>query len=143
MLFKTMFEDTKYVPQVLKAADNETLVGQGVDMSGYEGVAFYVVALKGEVLDFAIKAQQDIDSAYGTVADLKDTSVAFSTTIAADGYTMLDIYRPTEQYVRPSVAVPNATAATPVAVIAVLYGGRNRPETNAGEIHVSPDEGTA
>lgn len=143
MLFKNMFESTKFVPQVLKAADNETLVGQGVDMSGYEGVAFYAYALKGEALDFAMKAQQDTDAAWGTVADLKDTSVAFSTTIAADASTMLDIYRPTEQYVRPSVAVPNASAATPVAVMAVLYGGRVQPESNAGELHTSPDEGTA
>ena len=56
---------------------------------------------------------------------------------------MLEIYRPTEQYVRPSIVVPNATAATSVAVIAILYGGRVRPEVNVGEIHVSPDEGTA
>lgn len=143
MLFKNMFEDTKFVPQVLKAADNETLVGQGVDMSGYEGVAFYAYALKGEALAFAMKAQQDTDSAWGTVADLKGTSVTFNTTIAEDGYTMLDIYRPTEQHVRPSLAVPNASTATPVAVIAILYGGRNRPESNVGELHSSPDEGTA
>ena len=143
MLFKNMFESCKYVPQVLKAADNETLVGQGVDMSGYEGVAFYAYALKGEALDFSMKAQQDTDSAFGTVADLKDTSVAFSTTVGADGYTMLDIYRPTKQYVRPSVAVPNAAAATPVAVIAVLYGARYQPLSNDGKLHTSPDEGTA
>ena len=143
MLFKNMFESTKLVPQVLKAADNETLVGAGVDMSGYEGVAFYVVALKGEALNFAIKAQQARVSDYSDAADLKDTSVVFATTIGADGSTMLDIYRPTEQYVRPSIAVPNAAAATPVAVIAVLYGGRIQPESNAGELHSSPDEGTA
>lgn len=143
MLFKNMFESTKFVPQVLKAADNETLVGAGVDMSGYEGVAFYAVALKGEALNFAIKAQQAQVSDYSDAADLKDTSVAFATTIGADGSTMLDIYRPTEQYVRPSIAVPNAAAATPVAVIAVLYGGRIQPESNAGELHSSPDEGTA
>ena len=143
MLFKTMFEDTKVVPQVIKAADNETLLGSGVDMAGYEGVAFYVLALKGEALDFTIKAQQAQVSDYSDAADLKDTAVAFSTTVGADGSTMLEIYRPTEQYVRPSIGVPNATAATPVAVIAILYGGRVRPEVNVGEIHVSPDEGTA
>ncbi len=143
MLFKNMFESTKFVPQVLKAADNETLVGQGVDMSGYEGVAFFAYALKGEALAFAMKGQQDTDSAWATVADLEGTSVAFNTTIAADGSTMLDIYRPTEQYVRPSVAVPNAAAATPVAVMAILYGGRVQPESNSGELHTSPAEGTA
>jgi hypothetical protein len=143
MLFKTMYEDTKVVPQVIKAADNETLVGAGVDMSGYEGVAFYVLALKGEALNFTIKGQQDTDPAFGTVQDLEGTSVAFATAVGTDGATMLDIHRPAKQYVRPSIAVPNAGAATPVACIAILYGGRYRPETNAGELHVSPAEGTA
>ncbi len=143
MLFKTLFEDTKFVPQVIKAADNETLVGSGVNMAGYEGVAFYAFALKGEALNFTIKAQQDSDPGYGTVQDLKSTSVAFSTAVGQDGSTMLEIYRPTEQYVRPSIAVPNAAVATPIAVIAILYGGRMRPESNPGEIHVSPDEGVA
>jgi hypothetical protein len=143
MLFKNMFEDTKFVPQVIKAADNETLVGQGVDMAGYEGVAFFVLALKGEALNFTMKAQQDNDAAWGTVQDLKDTSVAFATAVGTDGSAMLDIYRPQEQYVRPSIAVPNGTNPVPVAVIAVLYGGRFRPESNVGELHVSPDEGTA
>lgn len=143
MLFKNMYEDTKVVPQVIKAADNETLVGSGVDMAGYEGVAFYAIALKGEALDFIMKGQQAQQSNYSDVADLKGTAVQFSTAVGVDGYTMLDIYRPTEQYVRPSVAVPNATAATPIAIIAILYGGRMRPESNPGELHSSPDEGTA
>ena len=143
MLFKTMFEDTKFVPQVIKAADNETLLGSGVDMAGYEGVAFYALALKGEALNFTIKAQQAQVADYSDAVDLKDTSVAFSTAVGTDGSTMLEIYRPTEQFVRLSIAVPNAGAATPIAVIAILYGGRFRPEVNAGEIHVSPDEGTA
>lgn len=143
MLFKNMFEDTKFVQQVIKAADNETLNGVGVDMAGYEGVAFFVTALKGEALDFAIKAQQAAVSDYSDAADLKGTSTAFSTTVGADGSTMLDIYRPQEQYVRPVITVPNAAAATPVSVIAILYGGRFRPESNAGELHSSPDEGVA
>jgi hypothetical protein len=143
MLFKDMFESCKHVPQVIKAADNETLNGAGVDMAGYEGVAFFVQALKGEALNFSIKVQQAEESDYSDAADLKDTSVAFATTVGADGYTMLDVYRPTERYVRPVVTVPNASAATPVSVIAIQYGARFQPVSNDGELHTSPDEGTA
>ncbi len=142
-MFHNLFEDTKHVPQVIKAADNETLTGAGVDTSGYQGVAFFVQALKGEALNFAVKAQQAEVSDYSDAADLEGTSVAFATTVGADGSTMLCVHNPTERYVRPIVTVPNASAATPVSVIAVLYGGRYRPESNSGELHVSPDEGTA
>lgn len=143
MLFNNAFEDLKHVPQVIKDADNETLNGAGVDMSGYEGVAFFVQALKGEALDFSIKAQQAAVSDYSDAADLAGSAVAFSTTVGADGSTMLVVHRPTERYVRPVVTVPNATAATPVSVIAVQYGGRYRPDSNSGELLSSPDEGTA
>jgi hypothetical protein len=143
MLFKNVFESCKRVPQVIKAADNETLNGAGVDMSGYEGVAFTVLALKGEALNFTIKAQEADESDFSDAADLAGTSVAFSTAVGTDGYAMLDIFRPQKQYVRPVVVVPNATAATPVSVEAIQYGGRFQPETNTGELHTSPDEGTA
>ena len=143
MLFNNMFEDTKRTPQIIKDADNETLNGAGVDMSGYEGVAFTAFALKGEALNFTMKAQQADLSDYSDADDLEGTSVAFSTAVGTDGYTMLVVHRPTKRYVRPVVVVPNATAAKPVAVDAFQYGGKYRPETNTGELHTSPDEGTA
>ena len=142
-MFKNPNEDLKIDGQVIKAADNETLNGAGVDMSGYEGVTFVVHALKGEALNFSVKAQQAQVSDYSDAADLAGTAVAFTTAVGTDGFTTLTIHRPTDRYVRPVVTVPNAAAATPVSVVAIRYGGRYRPETNEGEIHVSPDEGTA
>lgn len=143
MDFHGVYHDIKVVPQVFKAADNETLNGAGVDTAGYEGVAFVAYALKGEALDFSIKAQQAAVSDYSDAADLAGTAETFSTTYVADAHAVLDIYRPIERYVRPVITVPNATAATPLAVIALLYGGRNLPESNTGEFHPSPAEGTA
>lgn len=143
MDFHSVYHDIKVVPQVIKAADNETLNGAGVDTAGYEGVAFVAYALKGEALDFSIKAQQAAVSDYSDAADLLGTAKTFSTTVGADAHAVLDIYRPEERYVRPVITVPNATAATPTAVIALLYGGRVHPESNTGEFHPSPAEGTA
>lgn len=142
-MFKNPNEDLKIDGQVIKAADNETLNGAGVDMSGYEGVTFVVHALKGEALNFSVKAQQAQVSDYSDAADLAGTAVAFTTAVGTDGFTTLTIHRPTDRYVRPVVTVPNAAAATPVSVVAIRYGGRYLPETNNGEIHMSPDEGTA
>ncbi|GAB4203596.1 MAG: hypothetical protein OHK0022_27910 [Roseiflexaceae bacterium] len=127
----------------LKAADNETLTGTTLDMQGYEGVAFVAVALKGEALDFSIKAQQGAASNMSDAADLAGTATTFSTTVGADATTVLEVYRPQERYVRAVVTVPNATAATPTAVLAIRYGPRVLPVSNAGEVHLSPAEGTA
>lgn len=139
-----VYLDKKYSVQTLKAADNETLTGTGVDMSGYEGVDFYVVALEGEALSFSIKAQQDSDAAFGTAADLLGTATTFTTTIPAKGEAVLRIHQPAERYVRPIITVPNANTATPVACVAVQYGARVLPYAQAlGELHVSPAEGTA
>ena len=130
--------------QALKAADDETLTGTGVDMLGYESVEFIAGALKGEALDFAMKAQQDSASNYGSAADLADTEVEFSTTVGADALALLDIHQPKERYVRPVITVPDASAATPTFCIAIRYNAKNKPVTNTvGELHVTPAEGTA
>jgi hypothetical protein len=124
--------------------DNETIVGTGVDMLGYQGVCFVATASKGEVAALTMKAQQDTASNFGTAADLKDTSVSLATAVNTDGFAILDIYLPLERYVRAEVVVPNVTTPVAVSVIAIRYGRDHTPETNSeGETHVSPVEGTA
>ena len=139
----SILKNCKLSIQSLKAADNESLTGAGVDMLGYDSVCFVPLALKGEALDFTIKAQQGTDSSFTDAADLVGTSVAFSTTIAADALSGLEIHQPRERYVRPVTAVPNATTATPVAVLAIQFNAKDLPQSNSGEVHVSPAEGTA
>lgn len=144
-MIRSIYHDTVVSVQVMKAADNEALNGVGVDMQGYDGVAFIASALKGEALDFSIKAQQAAESDYSDAADLAGTATTFSTTVGADAVAVLEIRSPGERYVRPVVTVPNATAATPTSVIAIKYRGQYLPETapTAGEYHVAPAEGTA
>lgn len=139
----SLIRNAKVAIQALKAADNETLTGSGVDMQGFDSVAFIVGALKGEALDFSIKAQQDTVSTFATAADLAGTATAFSTTIPADSLTVLEVHQPGERYVRPIITVPNAAAATPTFCVSVLFNAKDKPQTNAGELHVSPAEGTA
>jgi hypothetical protein len=142
-MLKSIYHDTLLAVEALKAdADDETLTGAGVDMQGFEGVAFILVAGLGEVAAWSMKAQQDTDSAFGTASDLEGTATALATAVATNAIAVLDIYQPRERYVRPVVAVPNITAVAAV-VISVRYGARTMPQTNVGEFHQSPAEGTA
>lgn len=136
--------DGKVTTEILKAADNETLNGIGVDMLGYNSVMFIAGALAGEALAFSLKAQQDTVVGFGSTADLKDTAVSFSTTTTLNGQAILDIHQPTERYVRPVVVVPDAAAATPVFCVAIRYNAKSKPVANSNvEQYITPAEGTA
>ena len=140
---ESLLKNSKISISALKVADNEALTGAIVDMQGFDSVAFIAGALEGEALNFSIKAQQDTDPAGGTMADLAGTAVTFATTIPAKGLTTLEIHQPGDRYVRPVVTVPNAGAATPTFCIAIQFNARDLPQVNAGELHLSPAEGTA
>mgnify|MGYP000877447474 CR=1 FL=1 len=143
-MIKSIYHDTKLTVLAVKVdADNETITGAGVDMSGFEGVAFVAVIGKGEVVTHSLKAQQDADSAFGTAADLAGTATAFATAVAADGMAVLDIYQPQERYVRPVLTVGNFGTARPAMILAIQYGAKVMPQSNVGEFHQSPAEGTA
>ncbi len=139
----SIFRDSKVSVQALKSADNESLTGTGVDMKGFDSVTFVVCALEGEALDFSIKAQQAAVSDFTGAADLAGTAKAFSTTISAKGLAVLEIVQPLERYVRPVITVPNANTATPTCCLAFQFNAKELPQTNVGELHVSPAEGTA
>jgi len=142
-MLNTIYYDGKVAIEALKSADNETLTGTGVDMSGYDVVEFIVGALEGEALSFSIKAQQAAVSDFSDAADLAGTAKAFATTLSAKGLAVLSIVKPQERYVRPVITVPNAASATPTFCVSVRHTARVSPQTNTGELHVGPDEGTA
>lgn len=139
----SILKDTLITVEAFKAdADNETLTGVGVDMQGFDRVTFVAIAKQGNVGSPTIKAQQDTDSAFGTAADLVGTSATFTTGASADGITSLEIVEPRERYVRAIATIPNWNAV-PVIVLAIRHCAREVPQANAGELHVSPAEGTA
>lgn len=119
-----------------------------LDMQGWEGVMF--IAGFGAITATAvtsIKAQQGAESDLSDAADLEGTGVS----VADDDdnqLAWLDIYRPTERYVRAVVDRGTANAVIDF-VIAIQYGAKKAPVTHdattvsGGEVHVSPAEGTA
>jgi hypothetical protein len=127
-------------------AGTTDIEGTILDMSGYEGVLMLVRmgAITGSAVT-SIKAQQDTDSAGGTMADLLGTSQ----TIADDDDNeifVIDLFRPQERYVRLYVdrGTQNAVVASAEYI---QYGPKAAPVTQPtgtnGETHVSPAEGTA
>lgn len=139
----SLLKDSLITIEALKAdGDDETINGTGVDMQGYQAVAFIAGVLEGNVGSPTIKAQQDTDSAFGTAADLIGTSTTFTSSAQAKGLTCLEIVEPRERYVRAVLTIPNWNAV-PVFCVAIRFKADKNPGANAGELHVSPAEGTA
>lgn len=130
------------------AAGTSAVNGAVIDMEGFEGCVFVVTfgaIVSGAVT--SIKAQQGAASDLSDAADLANTSVS----VADDDDNQifyLDIYRPTERYIRPVVsrATQNATIDS---IMAIQYGPRVKLTTHdamtvgGGEVHAGPAEGTA
>jgi len=125
------------------AAGTSEVVGATIDMQNYEGVLFiakFGTAASGNNLKAAQGEQSDMSDA----ADLKGTLVAVG---ASDEIVWLDLYRPEERYVR--ALIQRGTSSTLDWCIAIRYDPKKMPVDNtiagtiAGEVHVSPIEGTA
>lgn len=142
-----IYQDSVVTVEIAKSlGDNETLTGAGVDMLGYNSVCFIMTVSGGEAGNCTLKAQQDVESAFGTAADLAGTSQTVAPTISAADLGVLDIHNPQERYVRAVATVPNLTTPAGVSVIAIRYNAKYLPKaTNAGygEHFVAPAEGTA
>jgi len=123
-------------------ADTSPINSTYVDMSGYEGVLF-VTSFGTAADNNTINAAQCATTG-GNYEDLEDTSVTSGT---SDADVWLDVYRPSERYVRCEVA--RGTSSTCESIWAIQYGARKAPVDNTtsgtitGELHASPDEGTA
>ncbi len=130
------------------AAGTTDINGSTIDMLGFEGVLFVVGF--GTITASAvtsIKVQQGAESDLSDAADLAGTGV----TVADDDDNQIfgvDVYRPTERYVR--VVVDRGTANAVVdGGIAIQYGPAKAPTTHdtttvgSVETHAGPAEGTA
>ena len=129
------------------AAGVTAISGVTLDMQGYDGVLMLVTM--GAIVSTAvtsIKAQQGAASDLSDAADL----LGSSQTIADDDDEKtfyIDLYKPTDRYVRLSVARATANATVASAEY-IQYKGSKLPVPShgsniSGETHVSPIEGTA
>lgn len=133
--------------KITKVADHSTAAtsavnSTGVDMCGYEGVIF-LTSFGTAAANNTLNAAQGADNS-SDWEDLEGTSVASGT---SDEDVWIDVYRPTDRYVRCEAA--RGTSSTLESIWAIQYGARKAPVDNTtsgtitGELHASPSEGTA
>lgn len=122
------------------ATGTDAIEGDVVDMSGYDGVAFFTTIATANAGNY-LKAQQ------GAAATLSDGVDLAAQKVVADGngaVVLLDVYRPTKRYVRPVVI--RGAASVVGEICAVQYKGRKMPEVNTvantivSALLISPDE---
>lgn len=122
--------------------------GAILDMAGFDGVM--VVVKMADIAAGAttsIKMQQDTDPAMGAAADLAGTGIAIADD-DDDQIFIIDLYRPTERYVRV-VVDKDAANNTNECALYFQYKARSIPVTQTVadevtyELHVSPAEGVA
>ena len=124
------------------AAATSAINSASVDMSGYTGVLF-IASFGTAAANNTMNAAQGADDS-ADWEDLTGTSVASG---ASDEDVWVDVYRPTDRYVRAEIA--RGTSTTLEAIWAIQYGPRTAPVDNtttgtiSGEVHASPAEGTA
>lgn len=127
------------------ASGTATRNGATLDMSGWDGVL--VVCKHATIAGSAagdIHMEQGADSGLSDAADLAGTAIAIADD-DDDQTFVIDLYKPTERYVR-AVVTKNAANAQAESVLYIQYRGRKLPVTDMGaeayELHVSPAEGT-
>jgi hypothetical protein len=132
------------------AAGTTTIDCASVDMTGFEGVAFVACfnALTATQVT-ELKAQQSSDNGVNNAfADLANSIVGPLADADSNLCLLLDVFRPTDRYVRPVIVRGTANAAID-SVIAIQYGPSRQPTTQdpttvAASLYLaSPQEGTA
>ncbi len=119
------------------------ITGSTVDMSDFDGVVFaaaFGVADAGNYL----KLQQGEEPDMSDAADIEGSKITPSEN---HELVILDLYRPTDRYVRAHITRGASSLVSPI--LAIQYKGRKMPidSNDTGEVQVeqlvSPDEGTA
>lgn len=122
-------------------AGTDAVTSDVIDMAGFSEITFIGGFGTKNAGNYA-KAQQDTDSAGGSLADLLGTKCG-----ANEAHFALSIVRPQERYVACVLTRGASTTTTPL--YAVLSGPRKGPVSSDltgtldQEIHYSPAEGTA
>jgi len=127
---KDIFHDV-LVKQAINAqlADNTTLNGAVIDLSGYEGVAF-AFNIGATDIGVTCKVQSGTLSDASDMADVAGLSQAYAAT-DDNKATVLDLNHPTKRYARAVAVVADGTVGANVACVASLYAGRVRPVTQS------------
>ena len=151
MFATTMLKNLKITRAVAQTAAGATDVnGSTIDTAGYTGVMFILdVGTLTATQVTSMRAQQGAASDASDMADLEGSIAGPVADTDGQRYLVIDLFRPLKRYVR--VVVDRATAnAVLNGGVAILYGARDMPVTNAAaaggiafsKTLVTPAEGT-
>lgn len=137
---------TLVVPATVVGTAN--IVGTTLDMSGFEGVEFILLA--GTITDGVaeVKASSGALANGSDAQDLAGTATSLSSTQDGD-VAALDLYRPLDRYVTPVVVRGGSTGSVIGGVVAIQYGAHFKPTTQdattvpVSKTVISPVYGTA
>lgn len=103
--------------------DNAAANGAILDMQGWDGVVFLVLVGATDIeVDFAV--QEDSDSAFGSGAAITGAAITQLGATDDDSMSIVDVWRPTERYVRGTLTVGDGVAGSDTAVVAMRYRGQ-------------------
>jgi hypothetical protein len=125
------------------AASTAAVTSDIIDTAGFQGVVFITSFGTADATN-TIKVQQNTANQTTGMADLLGTSIASG---SSDEDIVIELHKPLERYVQ--VVAARGASSTLESIWAVLYGGDATiassvvSGTAAGELHVSPAEGTA
>lgn len=139
-----LIEDCKITVDDATGAGTSEVDSTALDMTGYDGVLF-IAKIGTAAANNSLKGQSDVASAMSTVQDMAGSSVP-SSAVATLKTLILDVARPTKQWVR--CAVLRGTSTTVDAIVAIQYRARNLPTAQAAAAAISkalnaPADGTA
>ena len=121
--FEKMAVTLDIVPQSIAASSSAN--GAGVDMKGWDGVAFIMAvgAIDGTQ---DLKAQSDDNSGFSSATDITNAAITQVAGTGDNKVYILDVWRPSERYVRSVLANGAGATADFQAVIAIRYRGTGR-----------------
>ena len=99
--------------------------GNGVDMQGWSGVLF-VLNLGATDGTVDMKAQRDDNSGFSSATDITGAAITQVTATGDNKLYMLDVWRPSERYVRAVVTTGAGATADQLGVTAIRYRGTGR-----------------
>lgn len=122
MYHQSPAEDLKFALEVppQSIAASTAVNGAGVDMAGFDGVLFVVFKGAGnQTLD--AKAQSDTVSGFGSAADIASAAIAQIATGSNNIGAVLDVWRPTKEFVRCVVTTGAGATLDIVSVMSIRY----------------------
>lgn len=123
--YHSALEDSLLGVEINPSSPGAATNGAGVDMAGWDGVAFVcAIGVIGNGGTFDLRVVESANANFSGAVNVTNAAITQVTNGVANVCVTVDVYRPTNRYVRV-VATP-ATNNANVGVVSVRYRGQSR-----------------